>query len=222
MQSTVTGQLEFAGDITNLLISSRTYTTSPNGTYGESIPSSTDGLVAGEIGTITLLRNTSDFRSNFGFAEVGGGSGVVRFRFVDLAGNAVGASDYRVVPFTHFQTAFLISAAAVRADVTVTGTAHILAYGSVVDNRSGDGIYIPAARPLAEDSVVPAAHSAGLNGTFWRTDVWTPAAINADVLSATGLQPLFLSEPLAGSKGRMCAPSSWSLMRLLPSDGRIA
>jgi subtilisin-like proprotein convertase family protein len=198
MQSTVTGQLEFSGDIANLVIHSRTYTTASHGTYGESIPSSTDGLVAGDIGTITLLRSTADFRSNIGFAEVAGGSGVVRFRYVDLAGITVGASDYPVVPFTHFQTALLVNAAAMRADVTVRGSAKVLAYGSVVDNRSGDGIYIPAARPLAEDAVVPAAHSAGINGTFWRTDLWTPTGVREDVVTTTG--PLFINEPLAGSR----------------------
>jgi hypothetical protein len=200
MQSAGTGQLEFSGDTANLVISSRTYTTSPNGTYGESIPSSTDPLVTGDVGTIALLLNSQEFRSNVGFAEVAGGSGVVHFQLVDLVGNTVGAADYPAVPFTHFQTAMPVNFDAVRVDVTVTGTARILAYGSVVDNQSGDGIYIRAARPLAEDSVVPAAHSAGVNGTFWRTDLWTPSGMREDVVATTGLLPLFLSEPLAGSR----------------------
>ena len=199
MQSTGTGQLEFSGDVANLVISSRTYTTSPYGTYGESIPSSTDFLATGDVATIAFLLKTQEFRSNIGFAEVAGGSGVIRFRFSDFAGNAVGASEYPVVPFTHFQTSLPVNFDAVRVDVTVTGTARILAYGSVVDNQSGDGIYIRATRPLAEDSVVPAAHSAGINGTFWRTDLWFPFGEHEDAAGTTGLLPLFLSEPLAGS-----------------------
>jgi hypothetical protein len=198
MQSTGTGQLEIDDDITNLVISSRTYTTALNGTYGESIPSSTDSIVAGDVGTITLLRRNDEFRSNIGFAEIWGGHGIAIFKFVDLSGNVVGTAEYPVVPFTHFQTALLMNAAAVRADVTVSGSARILAYGSVVDNRSGDGIYIPAARPLAEDAVVPAAHSAGVNGTFWRTDLWTSTEIREDVVTTTG--PLFINEPFAGSR----------------------
>jgi hypothetical protein len=45
---------------------------------------------------------------------------------------------------------------------------------------------------------VPAAHSAGINGTFWRTDLWTPTEIREDVVTATG--PLLINEPLAGSR----------------------
>jgi hypothetical protein len=57
-----------------------------------------------------------------------------------------------------------------RAEVTVVGSARVLAYGSVIDNRSGDAVFIPAARSRL--GFIPAIHSAGINGTLWRTDVW--------------------------------------------------
>jgi hypothetical protein len=151
------------------------------------------------VATITLLRRNIDFRSNIGFAEVAGGSGTARFTFLDPAGNTVGTAEYPVVPFTHFQTALPVESALQHADVTVSGGARIVAYGSVVDNHSGDGMYIPAARPLAGVAVIPAVHSAGVNGTFWRTDLWTTTTIREDVIS-NGLQALSVSEPLAGSR----------------------
>jgi hypothetical protein len=200
MQTIGTGQLDIESNVTDLVVRSRTYTTSGAGSFGQSIPglSWQEGIAAGDSATILLLRNTPEYRSNIGFAEGYGGPGTAHFTFFDTAGNTIGTADYPVLPFMHFQTPLPVDSPAVRANVTVTGFAHILAYGSVVDNRSGDGIYIPAAKAMAEETVVPAAHSAGVNGTFWRTDLWTPTGIREDVVTTTG--PLFINEPFAGSR----------------------
>jgi len=204
MQAAGTGQLDFSGDVENLIVSSRTYNSTAAGTFGQSIPSISpdEAIGAGDLATITLLRRNIDFRSNIGFAEVAGRSGTARFTFLDSAGNTVGTADYPVVPFSHFQTALLMDA--VRADVTMIGNGRIAAYGSVVDNHSSDGMYIPAARALAAERVVPAVHSQGLNGTFWRTDIWTTTGLattlQEDVVPAQTFVPLFITAAIAGSR----------------------
>jgi hypothetical protein len=172
--ATGTGQLEFAGDVGDLVISSRTFTAAAGGgTFGQSIPAFDSTDATGGTATISLLRRTADFRSNIGFAEVGGGMGTARFTFVDAVGSAIGSADYPIAPFTHLQTALPVDSAAVRADVTVIGTARILAYGSIVDNHSGDGIFVPATAAVGlQTSFAPAIHASGANGTFWRTDLW--------------------------------------------------
>jgi hypothetical protein len=77
---------------------------------------------------------------------------------------------YGISPFGHMQTRVNPNGVALRAEVTVVGNARVLAYGSVVDNRSGDGVFVPAAR--VRSGFFPAIHSAGANGTLWRTDLW--------------------------------------------------
>jgi subtilisin-like proprotein convertase family protein len=181
METSGTGNLDVVGEVQSLLITSRTYTTSDHGTFGQFIPAelNTTGIRYGDLARVILpLRNDPAFRSNFGFSEVDGGSGSVRVVYFDAAGTKVGQSDYPAVPFGHTQN--LITATGVaRAEVSVTsGNARVLAYGSMVDNQTGDGIYVDAQPPASTDLSVfaaPAIHSDGVNGTAWRTDVWLSA-----------------------------------------------
>src|SRR5581483_4046935 len=173
MQSAGTGQLEIDGGSDSIAVSSRTYTRGPSGTFGQSIPSAdpADALAAGDAPiSIPGLENTPAFRSNIGFAEVGGAGGEVRVRFYDASGKVIDEEAYGIAPFGHLQTSVRAAGEALRAEVSVDGLARVLAYGSVVDNLSGDGIFIPAAR--VRGGVVPVIHAAGANGTLWRTDIW--------------------------------------------------
>lgn len=168
-----TGQLQFTGDAVQLVVTSRTYTRGATGTFGQSIPAATDAEAIGSGDpaiSIPGLENTAAFRSNIGFAEIGGASGEVHVRFYDKQGNDVADETYGIAPFGHVQTNVQPAGEALRAEVTVTGAARVLAYGSVVDNASGDAMFIPAGRDL--EGMLPVIHGAGANGTMWRTDVW--------------------------------------------------
>ena len=173
LQSSGTGQLQIVGANDQILITSRTYTPSPFGTYGQFEPSANVGESVG-FGEPPLsvpgLENTPGFRSNIGFAEVKGLSGEIHVRYFDASGAIVGDEVYGIAPFGHAQTRVNPTGEALRAEVTVTGDARVLAYGSMVDNTSGDAIFIPAAR--LRQGYILAIHAAGVNGTFWRTDVW--------------------------------------------------
>jgi subtilisin-like proprotein convertase family protein len=171
------GNLDIVGDSNALVVTSRTFTTADTGTYGQSIPAilTTNALAAdgGVRHLIPVVRNAA-FRSNYGFSEVGGGSGTVRFSFFDANGNKLADRDETAQPFTHRQTVADIDNVA-RAEVRViAGDARVIPYASMIDNVSGDPTYIEAQQ--AVDAIpsllfAPAIHADGVNGTAWRTDV---------------------------------------------------
>jgi hypothetical protein len=158
------GSLEVQGSVI-LLVTSRTYTLGPRGTFGQFVAgaSSSDAIGGATHALVTHLRNDADFRSNIGVTEVAGESGTVRVNSVDVP----------IAPFGHWQmpapgTGDLI------ADFSVTsGNARILPYGSMVDNKSGDAIYVPGRVPPAAPTIqfAPAISAAGALGTRWSTEV---------------------------------------------------
>lgn len=88
------------------------------------------------------------------------------------SGAAVATFDHAVAPFSHGQFPLLL-----RGDfvLVMTSDARILGYASVIDNNSGDPIYVPGVPPPATPRVAyaPAINAPGANGTRWRTDVRT-------------------------------------------------
>lgn len=162
-----TGQLQISGATGDFVVTSRTYTKASPGTYGQAIPgappSSATALVVGG------LRVDDDFRSNVGFAESGGNVVDVHVDWRDASGAIIGTSSVTLPPFSHLQIP--APAGAVRADVS--GDAALMAYGSVVDNRSGDSVYVSGVVPPADARtlIVPAIHAPGADGTEWRTDI---------------------------------------------------
>lgn len=166
-----TGQLEIAGDV---LASARTYTTSDEGTFGLFSPAM-DVEDAPSPAFIVHLRNDESFRSNIGFAEVSGNSTRVVIELRSASGLEQVLS-HEVLPFSHVQVPVGMRGEQIYARVTVEGTGRVLAYGAMIDNRSGDPIFVPAvAGPSSAPGVVPAISSAGVAGTYWRTEyVVTP------------------------------------------------
>jgi hypothetical protein len=210
MQATGVGQLELVGATEQLIVSSRTYTRMARGTYGQLVPGaeSEQAIGRGDAAiSIPQLENSADFRSNIGFTEVGGASGEVRVRYYGASGDVLGDQSYAVAPFSHIQTRVTAPGEALRAEVTVGGAARILAYGSVIDNHSGDAVFIPAAR--FRRGFFPAIHGAGAFGTVWRTDVWLSNTSSAD-------EPVELS----GRSVTVPAHGAAVLRDILESDGR--
>jgi len=165
LQSVGVGQLAIQGDVAQLVITSRTYTTTPVGTFGQFVP-------AGEATSLPLIINHAEvddaFRTNYGFADVGGSGGTVHVTVLDArSGATVGAFDHDVAPFSHRQFPLLT-----RGDfvLVMTSNAQILGYASVVDNSSGDPIYIPGVLPPANARV---AFAPAINSPVWHTDART-------------------------------------------------
>jgi subtilisin-like proprotein convertase family protein len=174
MRTSGVGQLEFLGDTDALVITSRTYTHANGGTYGQFIPA-VSTLDASTVAYVPQIQATPDFRTNVGFAEVNGGSGTVRMTLFDAGtGAVVSTQDFAVVPFDQLQfpaTGAPLMTAELRV---VSGDARIVGYGSVIDNHSGDPIYVSAAQPRSGAFVAPVISQPGVN-SFWRSDVFLSA-----------------------------------------------
>ncbi|MEA2326430.1 MAG: hypothetical protein QOE68_1389 [Thermoanaerobaculia bacterium] len=172
MRTSGLGQLEFLGDTDALIISSRTYTRANGGTYGQFIPA-VSTTESSAIVYLPRIQATLNFRTNIGFAETAGGSGTVRVTLYD-SGRLISQQDFPVLPFGLMQFA-AASGPLITAELRViSGDARIVAYSSVIDNRSGDPIYVPAAAPRPGTFVAPVISQPGVN-TFWRSDVFLSA-----------------------------------------------
>jgi len=175
MHTTGVGQLEFLGDTDNLVITSRTYTRANGGTYGQFIPA-VSTTESSTLAYVPQVRVAPEFRTNLGFAETNGGSGVVRVTVTNGLSGIVLQQDLPVLPFGQMQIPETgggggLMTAEVRV---VSGDARVIAYGSVVDNRSGDPVYVPGSTPRAGTFVAPVISQAGVN-TYWRSDVFLTA-----------------------------------------------
>jgi len=173
METSGVGQLEFLGDTDALIITSRTYTkvtTGGPGTYGQFIPAvaTTDATTLADVPHIL---STADFRTNLGFAEVNGSDGTARVTLFDAAsGSVVSQHDYPIVPFTQMQFPATGTALMTAEFQVISGDARIVSYGSVIDNHSGDPIYVAASRPQEGPFVAPVISQPGIN-TLWRSEV---------------------------------------------------
>ena len=177
LQSSGIGQLELLGDFDRIIVNTRTYSPGGAGTFGDTIPDAVTTEAGADV--IAPLQNTSALRSNVGVAEVMGNSGTVVFTFFSSGGALLDSTEVAVAPFGHVQVRVPAFGADLRAVVTVvSGAPRVLAYGSIIDNLSGDAVTIPAVRvPQSMETVaIPTIRAAGAGGTDWHSDVWRIAA----------------------------------------------
>ncbi|HEX8253637.1 MAG TPA: proprotein convertase P-domain-containing protein [Thermoanaerobaculia bacterium] len=159
-----TGSLEILGDV---IVMSRTYAVTPDGTMGQQIPPNLDTTAIGERQLEAVALPLGDYRLNAGIVETAGGSGTVR----------IGTRLIPILPYSHVQFAFPIEEAPRATILTVTvaeGDARVAAYLSQVDNQSSDAMFIPAMqrREGAYTVMAPVVRTRGANETDWRSDVW--------------------------------------------------
>jgi subtilisin-like proprotein convertase family protein len=191
------GSLELQGHTDSLIVESRTFNTAGAATFGQAIPGLRTSTAIGQnegVLDIPELESDTDFRTNVGFTDVAGAGGTVRIRTYDDTGLLVGTNDYEIGPFGMEQVPFgggllasKITAARVEAEV-LAGGARIMAYGSVIDNLSGDPIYVPARRRATAPAelIIPAAiHADGALDTHWRSDLWVTGTATAQTASVT-------------------------------------
>jgi hypothetical protein len=134
---------------------SRTYNDDPGGTYGQTVPAvaAEEGVGPGSQSTMILLSRSSDpsigFRTNLGLVNLTGSSTAVDIDVHDAAGAIIGSLSRSLKPFEHrqFNDVFDLVGAGDVADGyavvrTTTQGGSFLAYASVVDNGSGDAVFI--------------------------------------------------------------------------------
>jgi subtilisin-like proprotein convertase family protein len=171
MRTSGVGQLEFLGDTDALTITSRTFTRANGGTYGQFIPAVSTSESAAIV-DVSRIQITFNFRTNIGFAETAGGSGTVRVTLFDGGnGSIVSQQDLAILPFGQLQfpaTGASLMTAQLRV---VSGDARIVAYSSVIDNGSGDPIYVPSAAPRTGTFAAPVINQPGVNAS-WHSDIF--------------------------------------------------
>ena len=164
-----TGQLEIVGDI---VVMSRTYTRTALGDFGLAAPPASEFVSLGEEPLlISQLESTFETRTNLGWAETAGHSGMLRLLLFDsITGALLSTTTYPVLPYSHAQIP-IAGSGRMMAEVSIEeGQARVAAYGAVIDNVSGDPMLVPAMRPPDSAVVVaPAIEAPGAAGTRWRS-----------------------------------------------------
>jgi len=165
----------------SLVITSRTYNEAAGGsTYGQFIPgvAVTDALAAGQQGHLIYVTKNNDYRTNVGFAGTTATAGQVTIKLFDASGLQLGSGTFPVQAYGQTQVndvfAATNSAATSVARAVVTATVPVVAYSSVIDNRTGDPIAVVAAKQSDASTVlaIPGiAHLAGAANSLWRSDV---------------------------------------------------
>ncbi|MEE4272590.1 MAG: hypothetical protein V2I67_13000 [Thermoanaerobaculales bacterium] len=140
-----------------MLVSSKTYNDQPGGTYGQFIPGSfdTEAVAAGEEVRLLHLRHspgTGDgYRTNIGFANACGSAMTVEIALYTSDGAMIGENTVSLQPFEYRQLNNVFGGTGAGevsggfAMVTSASPgARYFAYASIVDNLSGDAIFVPA------------------------------------------------------------------------------
>jgi hypothetical protein len=144
-----------------LIVSSRTYNEQPLGSYGQYIPGLDIGLAVDggqEVRLIQLAYSPEvgvGFRTNIGWVNLGTSNISVTARLFLGDGAFIGSKSYTIQPYGYFQRSNIFhqlsdvpiddAYAIVTAD---DPQARFLTYASVVDNRSGDPVYIQPGRVI--------------------------------------------------------------------------
>jgi len=169
-----------SGANADLRITSRTFTTGPGGTHGQSVPDVQSASLAKTL-YLTGIQSGNDYRTNLGlvnrasfsvtailtlFSPTGGTSVT---RGVTLAANSFQqASLASYFPEVEGRTFAVLS-----LRIVASAADAVSAYASVVDNHTQDPVYIQAVTPAIGGALmIPVVGRApGANGTFWRSDV---------------------------------------------------
>ncbi|HEV7922988.1 MAG TPA: proprotein convertase P-domain-containing protein [Thermoanaerobaculia bacterium] len=170
--TTGSGALELQGDVRRLVIWSNTYDRTRG--IGQSVRAVASGESIGRDGTSVYLARDRDRRMNVGVAEINGAAGTARIRVVDPSGVTSFVRETFLPPFSHFQIPIdaAVGAQSYIAVDVIAGDARVVAYGSYVDPRSGDPLFIRAARAPQRSVAIPAAIDApGAFGSQWETSL---------------------------------------------------
>jgi hypothetical protein len=156
-----TGALRFQSS-QKLLVSSRTYNQSSAGTFGQDVPGLplTSALTTGAVARFPGLTNTG-YRANVGFFNASASATDLALELISESGTSLGRKTLHLDANMMTQVNSLFAYLGVTGDVagasltigTSSGT--VLAYVSVIDNASGDAVYVPGAIGLPSSPVPP-------------------------------------------------------------------
>jgi len=244
--STSTSGALYIGSDQELLITSRTYNNASSGTYGQFIAGMplADAIGADQTVRLIQLTRNGDYRTNIGFANASGKKITVTVKLYRNNGSAIATRDYTVQPYGFFQKTDIIGTDVSDAYAIVSSPstgAKFFVYASVIDNRTGDPVYItPGAGTAAvgQSLYIPgSAHVTGTGGAQWRSDVEvhnpgsTAASFKIELLKRNQSNPSPQSKTLSLSPGRsvrytdalssLFGFSGAAALRITPSTGTL-
>jgi plastocyanin len=163
-------ELRFEGDLRQLVVTSRLYSTSPEPTVGMFIPG-LDLSAAHPRTVLTSIRNGgagAGFRTNAGAFNPADVPVSVTFRIHDASGVQRGSGVTRAVAaHSGVQVSALFTAAGASdfetedGVVTVQATGPVFSYAAVIDNATTDPIFVIGARDVAPDEPTATPTSPG-------------------------------------------------------------
>ncbi len=150
IEGNVSGSLHI-NSTSGLVLASRTYNDQASGTYGQFIPAWAEGsfIKPNEVGYISQIVSNSNFRTNMGFAEFEGKNTQVKVEIYSSEGIKLGEKNYNIEGYKNLQINGVFSDLGISGDVSysyakVTNLSggSLFPYASVVDNKTGDAIFI--------------------------------------------------------------------------------
>jgi subtilisin family serine protease len=200
------GELTIAASDPAFIATSRAYTRSTNGTFGQFVPGfrSSTGLSFGQgRASANGFRKDSSFHTNVGFAEVSGAPVTVRIDVLDANGALLtsttrdAAANQTLLITDIIGTRGLGATANFRVDFTVTSlTGRIVPFGILLDDATGDGLFEPAGNPAASSAdviVTQASFAQGNNDTFFKTNLYVTNVGASPVTFTLSLIPRLLT-----------------------------
>jgi hypothetical protein len=138
------------------LVNSNTFNNAPSGTYGQSVPGVWQGLFDYDFDEITAVApgvknigvaGSSGHRTNVGAANLGRDAVTLYTIVYDAAGNRRGEFPLIIPPLGYIQDALPVALQGGSLEFWVHdpgpyNDAIVFPYATVVDNRSGDGVYV--------------------------------------------------------------------------------
>jgi hypothetical protein len=160
--TTANGALRFVTSHPDVKVTSRTFNAGSDvGTFGQFIPAleRPAAVAAGTPGGIAQLQENAAFRTNIGLLNITPNELEVEVRLFYGDGTLAGSVQPTLLPFEMVQYNRIFSNQAGASTVdsgyavvrVVTEAGEVLCYASVVDNDSGDPIYVPT-QPLIAGS----------------------------------------------------------------------
>jgi subtilisin-like proprotein convertase family protein len=197
------GELTVVASDAAFIATSRAYTQSANGTFGQFVPGfrSLGGLSFGQgRATANGFSKDSKFHTNVGFTEVSGAPVTVRIDVLDANGALLGGTTRSAAPNQTVLITDIIGqglglgpTSNFRVDFTVTSVGgRVIPFAILIDDATGDGLFEPAGNPAPSSSdviVTQASFARGNNDTFFRTNLYVTNVAGTPVTVTVSLIP---------------------------------
>ncbi len=194
-------------DARSLAVTSRTFNTSTAGEFGQDIPSYTvaNDPAAGDI--LTLAGPSQAAAARFNFGAYAATHSVVKWELVRANGTVAATKQIEYAQGEHAQynagIESLFGSTASNNDVVYgrVQTGNVIAYGSTINNASGDPSFVPAVRTREDIVIQFLGIDTDENGTIDIADANHDGTLDAPLDLVTSMFPNYFRVVAAGEFG---------------------